>query len=141
LNQMNSMESRADQRAELQQALEEAGMRANTFTARDGKEYLVLPLLDSRTDPMTIAAEDPELRSYFLKAAREWEDVAYLFICSGGQSAPWKIGVIGYNGYTRKDYYPGDWQEAADTGRAVEEISNLWDNRDALLNEFIKELR
>lgn len=121
-------------------ALEAEGMTPTEFTASDGTAYVILTLLDTRYDPIIIPAEDPELRAYFRKSAKEWPHPAYLYICSGSSAAPWRIGVIGHDGMTDEDYTPDEWKEANSINEAVEEFRNLWDNRDALLNTFSGDL-
>jgi hypothetical protein len=128
------------QREALKNALRGAGMTPTDFAAPDGTQYVVLPLLDTRFDPIIIPAEDPELRTYFRKSAKAWRNMAYLYICSGSTGAPWRIGVIGHNGETDEDYTPDEWKEASTIEEAVKEFRNYWENRDALLNAFSSDL-
>jgi hypothetical protein len=131
------MENAQSQRDALKQALTDAGMTPTEFSDRQGKSYVVVPLLDTRTDPIIIPAEDPELRAYFRSSAKTWSYPAYLYICSGSTRAPWQVGVIGHSGHTDEDYTPDEWKDAATIEQAVEEFQGLWANRDALLNAFV----
>jgi hypothetical protein len=128
------------QRQALLEALNEAGMKPTEFTAKDGTQYVILTLLDTRFDPIIIPAEDPELRAYFRNAARNWPHLAFLYICSGSSGAPWRIGVMGHNGLTDQDYTPDEWKEVETVEEAVKEFRGLWENRDALLNAFAGDL-
>lgn len=127
---------KGEQRRQLIQALNESGMAAREFIARDGKKYVVVPLLDTSVTPILSAAQDPELRAYFRNSAKAWPHPAYLHICSGSPSAPWEIGVIGHDGQSNEDYTPEDWETANTLGEAVKAFEKRWEGRDALLNAF-----
>jgi hypothetical protein len=128
-----------EKREQLIQALKETGMQVREPEA-DGEDYIYVPLLDTGVTPMINTTQDPELRSYFRQSGKRWPQRAYLYICTRGNSPPWRIGVIGHNGITEEDYAPEEWKEVNTIEEAVEAYNKLWDSRDTFLNSFIKTL-
>jgi hypothetical protein len=128
-----------EQRQRLVEALRQTGMQVREPEAED-RDFIYLPLLDTGVTPMINTAQDPELRSYFRQSGKRWPQRAYLYICTAGESPPWRIGVIGHNGETDEDYSPEEWQEVDSVEEAVEAYTRLWRARDTLLNSFIGKL-
>lgn len=128
-----------EQRQQLIEALRQTGMQVRE-SEDDNENYIYVPLLDTGVTPMINTAQDPELRSYFRQSGKRWSTRAYLWICTSGESTPWRIGVIGHNGETDEDYIPEEWQEVNSTEEAVEAFNKMWDSRDTLLNAFIGSL-
>jgi hypothetical protein len=128
-----------EQRRRLVESLRETGMQVRESQG-DGEDYIYVPLLDTGVTPMINTAQDPELRSYFQQSGKSWPHRAYLWICTSGDSPPWRVGVIGHNGESDTDYTPEEWQEGITIEEAVEAYNRLWDARDTLLNNFIGKL-
>lgn len=127
-------------REQILQALKEAGLGAREYRDPQGREQVIVPVLDTGVTPAIIAAQDPELRTYFRKTARDWPHRAFLYITTMGQAGSMEVGVVGHNGETDEDYLPEEWGQVETVEEVVEAFQGLWRTRDALLNAFMGDL-
>ena len=126
-----------EQREELIQALQAAGLPAGEWDSGGDITHVIVPLLDPYTDPPTINAQDPELRSEFDAGLESWEYEASLYIATNSLQTACEIGLMGSDGRTGAQVATADWKPVNSIEEAVSLFRRYWDERDRWLGAFL----
>lgn len=116
-------------------ALQATGLRARRYDEGRGPSRVIVPLLDMQTDPILVAAENPEIQAYFRNAAHTWNK-AFLYIATDNLEAPTQVGVIGFNEATSEAYRSEEWETVETLDEAVAAFRNQWEQRDTWIGTF-----
>ena len=122
-----------EQREELIQALQAAGLEAGEWDSGGGITHVIVPLLDPYTVPPTINAQDPGLRSEFEDGLRIWPYEASLYIATNSLQTPCEIGLMGNDGQTGRQAATAEWKPVGSIEEAVSLFQRFWSERDKWL--------
>ena len=126
-----------DQREELIQALQAVGLEAGEWDSGGGITHVITPLLDPYSDPPTINAQDPALRSEFEGGLQVWPHEASLYIATNSLQTTCDIGLMGSDGRTGDQVATANWEHVDSLEEAVSLFQQLWDERDRWLRAFL----
>ncbi len=126
-----------EQREELIQALQAAGLEAGEWDSGGGITHVIVPLLDPYSDPPTINAQDPSLRPGLEGGLRAWPHEASLYIATNSLQTTCDIGLMGSDGRTGDQVATANWEHVNSLEEAVSLFQQLWDERDRWLGAFL----
>lgn len=126
-----------EQREELIQALQAAGLAAGEWDSGGDITHVIVPLLDPYTDPPTINAQDPDLRSEFADCLRGWSYEASLYVATNSLQTACEIGLMGGDGRTDAQVATADWEPVNSLEEAVSLFQRYWNERDRWLRAYL----
>lgn len=127
-------------RQELIRALNEVGLEAREFVTDDGKKKVIVPLLDMGYTTPIVAAENPELRTYLVQAAKSWSHQTYLYISTQRLAGETQVGVLGDHAEIGEKFSSKIWKSVSSVETAVAAFQDLWEQRDTWLNNFMTQV-
>ena len=125
------------QRKALIRALQASGLDAAEYSSGGGIMHVIVPLLDDSTDPATVNASDPSLRTELETGVLSWPHSASLLIATGSAYKPCDVGLFGYNGRTGEQVELPEWEVAKSLQEAEALFQRFWNERDRWLGFFL----
>lgn len=126
------------QRGNLIEALRATGLEAGEWDSGGGIMHVIVPLLNLYTDPPTICAQDPGLRSKLEVGLQAWLHSASLYIATNSLRTACEIGLVGDDGQTGAQVTTADWEHVDSLEEAVSLFQGYWDERDKWLEAFLR---
>lgn len=123
-------------RQALVEALQSIGLEARQADVGEGKQNVIVPLLDMGLNAPIVDSENPELETYHAEAAQDWSNRAYLYVTTQRTGEGTQIGVTGKHADTGEKFSSEIWKKVASLDEAVAAFQEFWQQRDTWINNF-----
>ncbi len=123
-------------RQQLIESLHKEGVPAREFNSGGGIMQVIIPIIDTNSEPSIINSNDPNLRNKVEEYISKSKEIVELFISTNSLFSECEIGIYGTEGLSGAQV-SNDWKSVSSLDEAVELILSFWSQRDIFLENYI----